>query len=90
MKWGALTGFKLTPISLILSAVPHFLESRSHAESLRRMASTIANIQDFTGEEMADFAEEQVRKVVKARWRRPLGSGKATLSWPMSSGCGAP
>ncbi|CAK9008301.1 unnamed protein product [Durusdinium trenchii] len=41
---------------------------------MKRMASTIANIQDVTGEEMVDFANEEVRKVVKARWKRVRSS----------------
>jgi len=37
---------------------------------MKRVGSTVASMQDFTGEEMADFAREEVRKVVKARWKR--------------------
>mmetsp|Transcript_44833 Transcript_44833/g.104700 ORF Transcript_44833/g.104700 Transcript_44833/m.104700 type:complete len:828 (-) Transcript_44833:166-2649(-) len=40
------------------------------ASAMKRAGSTVANLQDFTGEEMADFAREEVRKVVKARWKR--------------------
>eukprot|EP00434_Breviolum_minutum_P012957 symbB.v1.2.011423.t1/scaffold761.1/size164655/8 len=37
---------------------------------MKRAASTMANIQDLGGEEMVDFASEEVRKVVKQRWAR--------------------
>eukprot|EP00913_Durusdinium_trenchii_P033655 g31505.t1 len=52
---------------------------------MKRMASTIANIQDQSRtaewgvgfakpDEMVDFANEEVRKVVKARWKRVRSS----------------
>lgn len=37
---------------------------------MKRAQSTMAGLQDLGGEEMVDFAREEVRKSVRARWKR--------------------
>ncbi|CAJ1407662.1 unnamed protein product [Effrenium voratum] len=47
-----------------------FPDGFAQPNRLKRINSTIANFQDLAGDEMVDFAQAEVRNIIRERWKR--------------------